>query len=169
MSNVVLVKGNARKTAAKGTPAYQAAIAQGFKPEASEQDGAQMAGIMKQVTAKKREIALEPGTDLAGLRKEMEAAGLMKSGASVPANTPEGLCASAVCIKPTRLVLARAGDSYYLREDFKCTASDGMTEFTAFALNSGIEFGEGESAELYVVPATGTQSGLGLTYTNPDA
>lgn len=162
MAQVVLFneKGQ-KKVVTVGTPAEKQARNQGYTEQQPEQQ-AEMAAILKAVSSKKREIALEPGTDLAALRKEMEGMGLMKSGASVPKGTPIGAVESAVCVKPTRLVLARSGDSYYLREDFACQI--GGVEFTAFALNNGTEYSEGDSADLEVIETSGTQTGLGLAY-----
>ena len=164
MAQVVLFNPQGqKKVVTVGTPAEKQARNQGYAEQQPEQQ-AEMAAILKAVSAKKREIPIEAGTDLAELRKEMEGRGLMKSGASVPKGTPTGACMSAVCTKATRLVLSRDGSSYYLREDFQCTAGDGETEFVAFALNNGTAYEVGDAAELEVIETSGTQTGLGLAY-----
>ena len=164
MANVVLVKGNNRQTVEVGSQKHKTLLAAKFVVEsAAPEQGGSNAAIMAAVNANKREIAVDGDTDLKALRAELEGAGKMASGASVPANAALGPCLSATCHKPTRLVKSAQSGNYYFREDYTVVDAEG-NEFKAFCLNADVFVNEGDSADVEVVGGAATRTGLALQY-----
>ncbi len=166
MANVVVIKENDKKTVEAGSNQEKALLKAGFKREVAggaPEQGNALTSILSAVGKNTKEIAIPAGTDLAQLRKELETMGKMASGASVPSHAAVGPCLSAVCTKPTRLVLSRQSGNYYFREDYNVTDADG-NEFTAFCLNNGVEVNEGDSMDVEVVDGAATRTGLALQY-----